>query len=121
MPLDRIKHPFTLHGKSAGIVIHISMNKEYWCFYLIGMTERTHFIVNIRSLPVRAVLVLKTKWSQRPVICTTTRNSCPEQFRMCKEVSCHECSITMPANCYAVFITNSHFIERFDCRFSVHF
>src|SRR5574339_668780 len=109
MSFDRIEHSFTLNWVSARVIIQFAVNKKYRSFDLVSMHEWAHVIVQIGSLPVSTVFILKSKWCKGTIIGTAARNTRFEKFCMSQEIRCHECSITMSANCHPIPVAHTHF------------
>src|SRR5688500_18844055 len=92
---DRIVQPFTLYRECSGVIISITMDQQQRGFDLLRETERRHIEINLRRFPVRSFLGLEPKRSQCSVVSAAPGNTCLKQFRMCEQVSRHECAITV--------------------------
>src|SRR5262245_47369700 len=63
-----VVQPFALNGKCARIVVGLAVNEENWLIDLLCDHQRRHSEIDIRGLPQRATLVLKSEWSERAVV-----------------------------------------------------
>src|SRR5215467_14404654 len=83
------------------------MNEQERRLDLIGMHERRHFVVDVGSLPVGAILILKAEWRQSTIVSATARDAGLEEVAVSKEIDGHESAVGMTHHCDAISIDDT--------------
>src|SRR5580658_4613688 len=84
------------------------MNQQDRRLDLVRKHEWRNLYVQIGSLPEGPPLVLKSKRSERAVICSAARNAGAKQIRVRQQVCGHERAVTVSAHSYTIRIDHAH-------------
>src|SRR5688500_17176034 len=105
--LDRRIHALRLNRESPRVVVGLTVNEQDRLFDLVRVIERRHPVVNLRRLPIRALLVLESERCECAIVCPTARNAGTEQIAVRKQVGGHERAVAVTTHANAMTIADA--------------